>query len=323
MRQAQPMKSKYGFGLVVFACLALLGMLLSSCGGTKGEYTDIVKVYYLSNDETGVETHEYERPTGPAEEQVRILLAYLSVLPENLRYKAPLSMGFTLLGMEYREGAVTINVDKNYRLLSPTTEVLVRAAIVKTLTQAADVTRVTITVEGETLYDGTGDPIGWMTADQFIRNDGSEINSYEKVRVKLYFANEAGNRLIAAYREKFYSTNISMDRFIVEEILSGPSGKIAGLYPTVYADTKILSVMTKDGICYVNLDSGFLNAVNNVSTDVAIYSVVNSLTELPNIHHVQILVNGAVPPGYNASSFDRNLDFVTTLEQSQESSTAQ
>ena len=301
-------------------CLLMTGFvfMLTACGETELPSEKKVKVYYVSGDETGVEIHEYERPTGSSEDQIRILLAYLSATPENLRYKAPLAMGFTLRGMEYRDGGVTLDVDEGYKALSATAEVLTRAAIVKTITQADNVTRVMITVEGNALYDSAGDQVGWMTADQFIRNDGSEINSYEKVRVKLYFANESGDKLIAAYREKFYSTNISLERFVVEEILAGPSGRIAGLYPTVHSDTKILSVMSKDGICYVNLDSNFLTAVNNVTSEVAIYSIVNSLSELPHIHHVQILVNGALPPSFTISSFEKNTKLVTTLEQNAE-----
>ncbi|MBO4514609.1 MAG: GerMN domain-containing protein, partial [Lachnospiraceae bacterium] len=137
--------------------------------------------------------------------------------------------------------------------------------------------------------------------------------------VKLYFANEEGDRLIAAYREKFYSTNTPLERFVVDEILSGPSGKIAGLYATVSPDTKILSVMSKDGIVYVNFDSNFLNVVGNVTTEVAIYSIVNSLTELPNVHHVQILVNGEIPDVFTQATFEKNMDLVTTLEQTSES----
>ncbi len=198
--------------------------------------------------------------------------------------------------------------------MSATTEVLVRAAVVRTLTQLEGVNYVGITIQGEQLYDNTGDPIGLMSADRFINNDGNEINTYELIRVKLYFANEDGDKLIAAYREKHYSTNTPLERFIVEEIISGPSGQVEGLYPTVNPETKILSVSTKDGICYVNLDSGFLTVVNNVSTEAAIYSIVNSLVELSNINKVQILVNGEVPAAFSASTYERNLDYVTTLE---------
>ena len=80
-------------------------------------------------------------------------------------------------------------------------------------------------------------------------------------------------------------------------------------------ETKIVNILTKDGICYVNLDSSFLTVVNNVSTEVAVYAIVNSLVELDNINKVQILVNGEVPTTFSNSTFERNLDYVTTLEQ--------
>ena len=88
-----------------------------------------------------------------------------------------------------------------------------------------------------------------------------------------------------------------------------------GLYPSINPSTKIVNVMTKDGICYVNLDENFLTVVNNVSTDLSIYAIVNSLVELSNINRVQILINGEVPASFSAASYERNLDIVTVLER--------
>ena len=116
-------------------------------------------------------------------------------------------------------------------------------------------------------------------------------------------------------REKYYSTNVSMERLIVEEMISGPSGQVEGIYPTINSSTKILGVTTKDGICYVNLDANFLKVENNVSNQLAIYSVVNSLVELPNVNKVQILINGEVPLSFSKAVYERNLDCVTTLEK--------
>ncbi len=294
-------------------CLAFL-MGLSACGEEEPPKENMVQVYYLSNAETKIEGHEMERPTGPAEEQIRKLLAYLSANPEKLTYKAPLTMGFSVQNMEYFEGQLLLNMSETYRDLKPTTEVLVRAALVRTLTQISGVDRVQITVEGKQLFDSAGEAVGWMNADQFIQNDGSEINTYEQVRVKLYFANETGDKLIAAYREKFYSTNTPLERFVVEELIKGPSGKVEGIYPSVNPSTKILSVMTKDGICYVNLDSSFLTVVNNVSSELSIYAIVNSLAELSNINKVQILVDGEAPANFGDAVFERNMDCVTVLE---------
>ena len=228
-------------------------------------------------------------------------------------------MGFRVLGMSLEEGKLQIDVDAAYKELPHITEILVRAAVVRTLTQLPEVSLVMITVEGSQLLDRKENAVGWMNAEQFIDNDGNEINTYEEARVRLYFADESctkliADQLIAADREKHYSTNTPLERFVVEELIAGPSGRIEGLYPSINPGTKVVSVMTKDGICYVNLDETFLAVVNNVSTDVSVYAIVNSLVELSSVNKVQILINGEVPSSFSASTFERNLDIVTTLE---------
>ena len=303
------MKKIYDFMLVFFCLLAV-----AACGQESQESENVYQIYYVSNSETKVEMHEHVMQADTTEGQLHELLECLSTNPEKLEYKAPLGMGFQVLDMKLEEGNLQIDVDAAYKELPVMTEVLVRAAVVRTLTQLQDINLVMITVEGNQLYDKNGNTISWMSAEQFIDNDGNEINTYELARVRLYFAGESGTNLIAAVREKHYSTNVLMERFVVEELIAGPSGQIEGLYPSINPNTKIINVMTKDGICYVNLDESFLTVVNNVSTDVSIYSIVNSLVELSNINKVQILINGEVPSSFSASTFERNLDIVTTLE---------
>lgn len=300
---------------VLTGMLLMLLAVLTGCGTREPETGKKISVYYVNTAETKVEVHDQYLNTKTPEEQLEETMTFLSTTPEKLEYKTPFDMGFQVLDYEVEDGKLVINVDKAYSELSVTTEVLVRAAVVRTLTQLSNVKYVTITVEGSQLYDNAGELVGWMNAEQFINNDGNEINTYELVKVKLYFANADGDKLIAAYREKHYSTNTPLERFVVEELIAGPSGQIEGLYPVINPETKIINILTKDGICYVNLDSSFLTVVNNVSTEVAVYSIVNSLVELDNINKVQILVNGEVPSTFSNSTFERNLDYVTTLEQ--------
>ena len=302
------MRKTVGFLLAI-----LFGLMLAACGEQKDDEENILQVYYVSNSETKVEVHSHAMECTEPAEQLDELIQCLSTNPEKLEYKAPLTMGFQLLGVRCEEGKVQLDVDAAYLELPDITEILVRAAIVRTLTQLDNVTYVGITVEGNQLYDSMGSLVGWMNAEQFINNDGNEINTYEQVRVKLYFASEDGTNLIAAYREKHYSTNTPLERFVVEELIAGPT--IEGLYPSINPATKIISVMTKDGICYVNLDENFLTVQGNVSTDVSIYSIVNSLVELSSINKVQILINGEVPSSFTSTTFERNLDIVTTLEK--------
>lgn len=306
---------KLWFVLLVFVLLA------AGCGGTaRKDPSHLKKVYYINNGETGVEMHEYEAVASDAQGQLDELVEQLGTMPGKLEYKAPLQMGFTLLSYEIEGERLYLDVSEGYRSLSATTEVLVRAALVRTLSQVEGVKYVAITVEGGQLHDSLGNVIGLMTADQFIDNAGDEINAYERVRLKLYFASADGTSLIATNRTMAYNTNISLEKLVVEQLLSGPGADVADVvYPTINPNTKIVSISVKDGICYVNFDESFLTQIYNVSSDVAIYSIVNSLAELTNVNKVQISVNGETDIMYRESIslttvFDRNLDLVTTLE---------
>ncbi|MCM1100672.1 MAG: GerMN domain-containing protein [Clostridium sp.] len=301
-------------------CLRALGCLLlmvglAACRSEQPSDAKICQIYVVSNSETKVESHAHVMEATGDEAMLEELVECLSVQPDKLEYKAPLAMGFEVLSMNLTDGKLAIDVGESYLNLPATTEVLVRAAVVRTLTQLSCVRYVGITVNGHELFDNAGEVVGLMSADLFIDNDGNEINTYESARVKLYFANSDGDKLIGAYREKYYSTNIPKERFVVEELIAGPSGKVEGLYPSVNPEVKIISVTTQDGVCYVNLDAGFLTVVNNVSTEVSIYAIVNSLAELSNVNRVQILINGEVPASFGSSVFERNLDYVTTLEK--------
>ncbi len=153
-----------------------------------------------------------------------------------------------------------------------------------------------------------------MTADTFIENAGNEINAYEKVDLRLYFANEEGNLLVEEnQRNVVYNSNIAMEKLVVEKLIEGP--KAEGYYPTINPTTKIVSVTVKDGICYVNLSGEFLNQPYNVTSDVTIYSITNSLVELSNVNKVQISVDGETNIAYREklslnNVFERDLDML-------------
>ena len=295
--------------------------MLAGCGDSgRVDAGRLKKVYYISNAETSVEMHEYEIQATDAQGQLEELIEQLKTMPEKLEYKAPLQMGFELYSCRIEGEKLYLDVSDSYRNLSPTTEILVRAALVRTLSQVSGVKYVAITVEGGQLHDSLGNVVGLMSADQFIDNAGDEINAYERVRLKLYFASEDGTKLIATNRTMAYNTNISLEKLVVEQLLSGPGADVADVvYPTINPGTKLVSISVRDGICYVNFDENFLTQIYNVSTDVAIYSVVNSLIELNNVNKVQISINGETNIMYRESVslttvFERNLDLVTTVE---------
>ena len=277
------------------------------------------EIYYLDRSENHIMSLPYETATPKAEKDflVKELLMQLGTQREEIEYK-PTIVDFTVKNCIIRESQVTLNLSKEYEMMDFTKEVLVRAAIVKTLTQIEGVELVRIQVEGRNLADTNGKPVGVMAADTFIDNTGEDMKKYEEVTLALYFANVTGDKLIKVNRTMRYNTNISLEKLVVEQLVSGPLGnKGKGdvlAYPTLNPEIKIISVNIKDGICYVNLNNTFLLLNGNVTAETAIYSLVNSLTELPGVLKVQLAVEGETEAALGdkmlSALFERNPDMV-------------
>lgn len=310
-------------GLLV--CLLLGLFFAASCGSEEeADRSRVYNIYVMNKDETKLSANEYEIKGGSQEEIIDELLEQLTTTPERMEYKAPLSGSFELLGYSLDGGQLVLNFDERYRTLPPTTEVLARAATVRTMTQVKGIDYVSFQIRSNPLLDMSGNVIGSMSADMFIDNTESEMNSRERVKIRLYFANAEGDRLIETNRTleySRYSTNISMERLVVEQLIGGPSEQVKDkVYPTMNPETKVIGVTLKDGTCYVNLSEHFLTQIYNVSSDVAIYSLVNTLVELPNVGRVQIAVNGDSNVMFRentslSATYERNLDLVTTVQQ--------
>lgn len=298
--------------------MALAVLVLGACGSETAVNGTIYKIYYVNKEETKIYSAEYDSETQDTEALLAELIEQLGTTGERMEYIAPLAGDFALLDYTLDNGQLTLNFDEQYKKMSVVREVLVRAAIVRTLTQVPDIHYVAFTIQGEMLTDSLGAAVGTMAADTFIDNAGNEINAYEKVSLRLYFANEAGDGLVEENRRNVvYSSNISLEKLVVEQLVSGPMAQ--GAYPTINPLTKIVSVNVKDGVCYVNLSEEFLNQPYNVNSEVTIYSITNSLVELSNVNKVQISINGDTDISYRenmslSNVFERNLDLLTTQE---------
>lgn len=298
--------------------LGMLGMLFlfaTGCGNKEQEglKTDI---YYLDKSDTKLASEIHYLQKNTTKERIVEALTLLCEVPENKELKATLSGGVNIINYSYDSGIVTVSLGEKYKELPKTTEVLTRAAVVKSLVQLPDVDYVRITISGEPLLDYSGNEIGLMTADMFLDDTGGQLNDYEKVTVRLYFANSTGDGLIAINRSLVHNiglSNVSMEKLVVEQLLAGPANDES--YPTINPQTKLLGVTVKDGVCYLNFDSTILTPVNNVTSDVMIYSIVNSLVELSNVNKVQISIDGQKDTTFKdkydlTTLFERNLSLL-------------
>lgn len=306
------------------AALLMLVLLLgiSACKSDEDvEESRIFQVNYISNEETRVIPVEYvmETELSDVETQVEELLEVLSTMPDKLSYKTPLGQEIEVIDFYLNEGNLILDMNENYLKLPVHLEVLTRAALVRTLIQIDGVNYIGMTVKDTPLMDSLGSPLGMMNSETFVDNEGSQINSMEQARIKLYFTDETGMNLIAVNRTLVYNTNTSIEKLVIDQLIAGPTEMTKGVLPTLSEDTKVLGVTVNDGTCYVNLDETFLSQITNATAEVVIYSIVNSLAELSNVNRVQISVNGETDIMYRETLslntvFERNLDLVVNPE---------
>lgn len=301
----------------MWTLLVLCG--LWACGWESGEdQEEGYQIYYINKEETAVVSEEIPDPEGSQEEQLDQMVKTLRRAPEDPSYKQALPDTVKLERYQLENGQLYLYFDSAYLKMSKVYEVLCRAAVVRTLCQLPQVDYVAFFVNDQSLADSNQNPVGLMNAELFIENTGDQINTYNSVTLELYFANATGDKLVKERDNFNYSSNMSLEKLVVEQLIKGPVSEHA--YPTIPPETKLLSITTKDGICYVNLDEGFLGQGYDVTEQIPVYSIVNTLSELSGVNKVQILINGETPKVYRESIsfetiFERNFDLLESSEE--------
>lgn len=297
--------------------LLLLLFIMTGCGSRKNSNEKEYTIYVVDKDDNKVDSYTKDINVTDAKEVLQVLFAELQKHPEKAIYKSAIPEDVTINSYSLNEKRLVLNLSGTYLNMNPFQEVLSRAAIVRTLCQIDEIEYVSFEIEGEPLVNSDGFVVGMMSAEQFVDNAGDEINAYEKAELTLYFANETGDMLKPYKTSCVYNSNISLDKLVVEKLIEGPEDSATGeqLGPTVSDDTQILSVTTQDGVCYVNLTQGVQIRVGNVTPEVAIYSIVNSLLELPGVNRVQFSIEGNSEINYMekislAQPLEKDMDIV-------------
>ena len=299
--------------LKIFLLLAMCMFFMTGCKKEVVLEEGQSAIYYLNKDGTSVVPVAYEITGETAEKKIEELLLKLEEAPESLDYRRTIPENVKLLQYTLDRKQLYLDFGSEYLNLDKATEVLVRAAIVHTMTQVEEVSYIGFQIAGEPLKDTKGNNIGLMNANTFLDNMGSEENATKIVKLNLYYANKSGDKLKPQSSVLEYNANVAVEKVVVEQLIAGPSEE--GFFATIPKDTKVMSITTKDGVCYVNLDTAFTSQGYDVLGAVTIYSIVNSLTEISGINSVQILVNGETSINYKdnislETIFQRNPEII-------------
>lgn len=296
--------------------IILVLVLLMSAGCKKSPEPTLwegdILVYYPEKDETGLSEEWYV-----TEQEEGIKLA--KELLEKLRTPSveghiaaiPETVALPDVFIE-ASGLATLLFDESYGTVSGIREILMRAAIVKTLCQTEKIDSVEIYVAGQPLMSGEKIPVGIMKETDFIDSTGPEANYYQYLYATVYYTNETGTALMASNLKIPYTGSEAEEKIVLQQLISGPVAE--DMFPVVSEDVKLLNVSTKDNVCTVDFSKAFLDKLPEVSEEVVIYSVVNTLAELPGIYQVQFLIEGKQEKVYQKMDltvpYERNLNVV-------------
>lgn len=254
------------------------------------------KVYYLNKDGLSIEGVSKIYTAQTPEELIQECLDSLAAIPEKQDLKSAILKDVHVLSYNYdvSEKQVDVYFDHSYSTIEKNVEILVRAAIVKTLTQFDGVIDYVQFFIGDEAMTENGKTLLMMKSD-FVDNTKADVNYLNQSLIRLYFASTDGTQLAYEDVQVHYYKSSPLPKIVVESLISGPISK--NLNSTMSSDVKLLNVEVLDGVCYVDFNQRFLDRVNEQSFALNVYSVVNSLTELEDVDKVQIKIDGDIVRG--------------------------
>lgn len=267
---------------------AMMVTVLASCGDNTIKYS--AKLYFVNSDSTELvqETRDIAVPDdlSVAESVVKELLTG----PKNPEYKAIIPKEAKLNEVTLAGNLVIVDFSKDVYPETDADVLLLSTSVLRTLTEIAGITRVLITVDGSDFETSEGNSIGIMDKDDIVYDTTPEVKQQQYIT--LYFANKEGSALVEETRKITINEKEKIEMQAVKELIKGPDDK--ELNKTIPAETKILSVETKERVCFVNLSQEFISrhAGGTMGEQLTIYSIVNTLTSLEGIEKVQFLIEG-------------------------------
>lgn len=271
-------------------------LLLVSCSPAPQAGDGSCTLYYFENDKSdklvGVSK---DIDISAAEDAVREVFSCLKSTDDKKHVPViPGDVG--LSDVSLTDNTCRITLSERYLNINETSRIAINACLVKTLCSLPDIDRVTISCENV---------VNDFTESDFITE--TPRTYYDMYTVNLYFANEALDGLQADSEIIFLTPDTTLEHAVISRLLMAPSSD--KLRIAIPAGTKLNNVYVSEGVCFVDLSSEFVTNVihDEIHEGIALYSIVNTITELPMIDSVKFLIDGSDAYGYSYYNISKPL----------------
>ncbi|HHX76813.1 MAG TPA: GerMN domain-containing protein [Firmicutes bacterium] len=219
-------------------------------------------------------------------------------LPSGSWIVSPFPRGVYVEDLEIREGiaAIKLMVDSSFTGFERGSAELLAKSLVFSLSSLPEINMVEITADIVWPVDSMLQefPAGLKNPRELILNPLEKMRSGDKGAL-LWFGGTDAMYMVPVTRkiDGLPEQPEEAAEFLLGELKRGP-GDAYPLLASFSPETTVLGVKVKDGLAEVNFNDAFAEQQTVCSEWVAINSIVLTLTELPEIDRVQILIEGRI-----------------------------
>ncbi len=267
--------------------LLLVLVSVSACSANLNENKLTGNLSYLERDNlTKVVFTETTLETSSYEDAIEKLFGKLCHPSDNSLVSA-VPKSIHLLDSSFKDGVCSLTLSPTYNKLPPDERVALNFALMKTMLSLPNAKALSVTCDGRTVT---------FTESSFISE--APQTYYNSYLANLYFVNSDYTDATLLRRSVSLSGEKGLERSVIELLMSD-SGTDSAISPFPKG-TVLNDVYLDGGTCIVDVSSKFITAAKHSKEQetTILFSIVNTLTELPKIDSVKFLINGSDGFGY-------------------------
>lgn len=255
-----------------------------------------VKLYYASNNGSKIDwvTRPIEYIEG---EKYDVTLKALLNGPYTSNMSRSINEKTKILSVNKKNDVLYIDLSKDFlNFESDMDQVNSVITISNTLNQFEEINGIEIKIEGKDLISPEGEKYGII--QEF------NLSDEKNVTLTLYLPDENLEYLLPVKTNSVIKEGEGIGQKVLEKLIN-ESDKQG--YNVIPKGTKLLNYSQDKGIATVDLSQEFINNSSGGSTSqtMAIYSIVNSLTEFENINSVLFLIEGESVEDFSHYEFNK------------------
>ena len=265
----------------------LLVLLLCSCSSDVSDVGVTYKLYYVNSaDFTEIVSVETTLTSTNTEDAI-VELFNLLTSPGNKSHISVIPKSVELLGSSFIDGTCSLTLSRSYSNLSSYKLATMNFVLVNTMSGLPDVKQVSITSENITRT---------FTAEEFITSVPPAY--YDSYTISLRYLTLDCSDTVKIEKTFIPQSDKTLESTVTELLAESPeSPELRSPFPD---GTRINDVYLDGTTCVLDLSSEFVTAAPHESEKEAtvLFSIVDTLTELPDINRVKFLIDGKSGYGY-------------------------